>query len=67
MIDKNIRTHPIILLVVITQLFFYRKYIKNKLKKEILFVKKQKMQLPIKETAFFILYLINNIYYIKYN
>ena len=54
MIDKNIRMHPIYLLVVIIQLFFYSNYTKNKIKKEILFVKKQKMQLPIKETAFFI-------------
>ena len=41
MIDKNIRTHPINLLVAITQLFFYRNYIKNKIKKEVLVVKKK--------------------------
>ena len=54
MIDKNIKIHPIILLVVIIQLFFYRNYIKNKIKKEVFSVKKQKMQFQIKETAFFI-------------
>jgi hypothetical protein len=46
MIDKNIRMHPINLLVVITQLFFYRNYIKNKIKKEILLVKKAKNAAP---------------------
>ena len=54
MIAKNIRIHPIYLLVFIIQLFFYRKYTKNKIKKEVFSVKKQKMQFQIKETAFFI-------------
>lgn len=56
MIDKNIRIHPIYLLVVIIQLFFYRNYTKNKIKKEVLSVKKQKMQPPIKETALNFIY-----------
>ena len=46
-IDKNIRIHPIYLLVVIIQLFVHHNYIKNKIKKEILVVKKkQKNAVP---------------------